>query len=555
MEDWREKLSSIITDNDISEEPIHENSFWESIIDSVLVQDSGVAKKGIFLTDFSPDDVNDFIKMLNSIRPEYHRNDLGILLEEKINNWCVEHPTRCPYEPFLWALKITDGYIGSIQHNAKPQPWKIEAVCKAMLSIWSKEPVYFDIIKNIITTWDWYQPVHVAIALYGEINDINDDETDKYICEHWLFRLPYYESAFNTLIKKRKTKNNIQALMYFVSQDKQTDLNNAKIQITKRNKDALSFYIRHASKDECAIAHTYYIDSLYNCSRNARIVFEEIFNESSETAVPEHIRKWQNISNSGSSNDLNRLKIELFNMFENNDRQIITLAGRSGNHQLISELLEIIDNREFSFKTQFIFKAMLDVVSGCVEYRNYIQSKLTPELLSQDTLSDKEFVYCCTCCCLEKNSLDLVNRLIKEFYMKGIGGLNAKYLFLYMKTIYPEKYNKCIDEIVALCSNDIHTSINLINNCSKVCDVKTQQLYPVAFDKVCDQLMTVICAEGSDALRCARTLLALYDRIVTPNNRSRYYQSLQKIMETKSHFLESAREQANKKIIEIYKGV
>lgn len=553
MEDWREKLSSIITDNEISEEPILGNGFWEGVIDSVLVQDSGVAKKSIFLTEFSPDDVNDFIKILKSIRPEYHRNDLGVLLEKEINNWCVEHPTRCPYEPFLWALKITDGYIGSIQYNASPQTWRIEEVCKSMMSIWSKEPIYFNIIKNIILTWDWYQPVHVALALYGELNDINDDETDKYICEHWLLRLPYSGSAFNTLIKKRKTKNNIQALMNFVSQDQQTELNNAKIQITRRNRDALSFYIRHTSQDEYAIAHTYYNDSLYNCSRNARIVFEEIFNEVSETSIPEYIKKWKKISNSGSSNDLNRLKIEIFNMFENNDRQIITLAGRSGDHQLISEVLDIIEHREFSFKTQFIFKAMLDVVAGCGEYRNYIQSKLTPELLSQDTLSNKEFVYCCAYCCLGKNNL--VNRLIKEFYTKGIGGLNAKYLFLHMKTIYPEQYNKCIDEIVASCSNDIPGSINLINNCSKVCDAKTQQLYPIAFDKICDQLMTEICAEGSDALRCAKTLLSLYDSIVTPNNRSRYYQNLQKIIETKSHLLESAREQANKKIIEVYMGV
>ena len=88
-----------------------------------IEKDSGIEKTRIFLSDFSENDVDYFIDFLKANAPNLHRNNLEELIIGRLNNWIINNPDACPIEPFLWALKNTDNYIGSVQNNANPQPW------------------------------------------------------------------------------------------------------------------------------------------------------------------------------------------------------------------------------------------------------------------------------------------------------------------------------------------------------------------------------------------------------------------------------------------------
>lgn len=544
MIDWKDKLREADFGQDEYEDNYEEN--FRSLIDSAMKQDSGITEDKIFLTDFSIDDVNDFINILKSNPTENHRYDLEKVLENEILNWCKEHPERCPYEPFLWAIKISDGYVGSIQYNAVPQLWKIEAVCKAMLSVWDNK--YISIIKNIITTWDWYQPVHIALLLYGERTDVNDEDTDNFIRTHWLRRTMYYQVAFDALCKKKKTLENIQALMFFVSQDTHTDLNNALITITKKMRNNMKYYILNSSEDEYAMELTYYKDRQSQFSKKAKLWCAEVFNEGlNDNDIIQFIRKWtpSELSDYNKESELER---NLYRFFEMDNTKVITLAGKSGNSLFISAVLNLIEQKDFGFATQFYFKNIMLTAAVCPEYSEFIEKKYS--LADNQYLNDEDFIYGCAYCYV--HNPEILYRLISVYYLNGTGNNNAKYLFSALRIKYSEQFIAAIKKITDQCLNSLTLSMTLISNCGNIYDHKSYHLYPIDFDKICKKLLEEICLEGSSAPRCASILMDLYEHIVTYTNRARYYDDLQKILETKSHLLKDARTRANKKIIQIY---
>ena len=133
------------------------------------------------------------------------------------------------------------------------------------------------VLNNVLTNWDWYQPIHVMLYVYKRLTQLNDEAIDKYIRDNLMYRALYSEAAFFCLCDKKKTEENIKALMRFVSQDAQRDLNMSEIQITKRMLSMVEKYLRESSQSEFAVAQTYYTDELFSCGRKARAHFDGIF--------------------------------------------------------------------------------------------------------------------------------------------------------------------------------------------------------------------------------------------------------------------------------------
>lgn len=537
--------------NDESENTHKETTIsdYSEFIDSALGYESDITEAHVFITHFSPNDVNDFINLLkkqpvNNTRFKEHLKD-GILY------WCSDHNGACPYEPFLWALKLTDNYVGSIQNNANPQPWKVNAVGEALLSVWVQDSVYMDVLRNVLETWDWYQPVHVMLNLYQRLTSVNDPQLDKRIREHWLYRALYSNSAFNCLCEKKKTKENIQAILQFVSQDVQKDKNMAEIQITNRMRNSVRDYVLNSSKEEYAIAKTYFNDSLHNCSRRARLFFEELFysdDDHTDEEIKDFLHTWDEQT---SDDELRIMKHKLSKTLDENADKVIANAALTKNQLLINEVIKLVDNQDFGFNTQFKLREMLKSVNICSEYADYITRK-HEENKSQYS-DDKSFIYGCAYCQL--GHLEVMPKLFDAHYLSKIGVHNGRYIFADIRLKFPNQFNEQIERLTASCLTDINAAVSLVSSCASIYNERNSSTYPVAFDKVCNYLLSEALRENNSSARYANLLMDLYERIAVLSNRNRYRDQLEKLAGTKSPALQPARNRAIKKIRELYRAI
>ena len=511
-------------------------------------QDSGVTETRVFVTQFSPNDVNDFKSFLINHPPHSHRYNLETLLKEHLNDWCYDHPGECPYEPFLWALKVTDNYVGSLQNNAMPQPWIVAAVGNALSIVWNDDnPQFMLVLRNVLNGWDWYQPVHVVLYLYKCLSAVNDEDVDRCVREQWLYRALYSMTAFDCLCAKKKSKENIKALMRFVGQDIQRDSNMAEIQITRKMRLAMNSYIQSASENEYAWAKTYYMDSLYNCSRKARQSFEEVFSANGvDDEMQRFISEWKF---DHTESEIRALKKKLGNLFEKDAVGVISEAASSKSNKLISEVLKLAEEQELTFHTQFSVRAILNNARINRDYCDFIVRKF--EQFGSDFTNDRSFIYGCAFCQL--GHPEILADLFRAHYLLSVGLVNGRYLFSDLRSCYSKQFNDQIEKITNICLSDEDSALTLVSSCSKIYTTKNVTTYPVAFDKVCNMLLIKVLDETSESARYASALMDLYERIVSAQNRGRYRDPLQKIaLGTHAFALENARHRAKKLIRSIY---
>lgn len=516
-----------------------------------IEQDSGITEVHVFVTQFSSSDVSDFALLLTENSPFQHRYNLESILTQYLADWCYDHLDECPYEPFLWALKITDNYIGSLQNNLTPQPWVIEAVGNALLSVWNDTAEDFvAVLQNVLCTWDWYQPIHVMLYLYQCLESVNNEVIDKRIREHWLYRALYSTTAFNCLCHKKKTKENIETLLRFISQDTQKDLNMAEIQITQKMRMTMGKYIYNTSKEEYAWAKTYYMDNLYNCSKKARQEFEEIFEDDDIAAeLQSFLLEWKN---DHVETEIKVLKKKLSNLFQKDAIRVISEVALSNSNILICEVLNQIAQQENIFNIQFSVKAMIKSVNVCRQYHEFILNKY--EELNHDFLDDISFIYGCAFC--QMGHPEILADLFKAHYLRSIGLINGRYIFADVRKCYIRQFNDQVEKVTEECLADEESALALILSCSKIYYSRNANTYPIAFNKICEMLLSKVLAETSGCTRYASALMDLYERIVNTQNRGRYKDALQNIaLRTHIFILEDARCRAKKLLTEVYRAL
>lgn len=551
--DYKEKLK--ILSEQLKQQEMDVYAGKEDLLPSIpdpfgvaVEQDTGITEAKVFITRFSENDVNDFLYFFSKIIPVQHRYDLESFLREILADWCYDHPGDCPYEPFLWALKMTDNYIGSLQNNAIPQPWIVEAVGNALSSVWDdKNRQFMHVLQNVLNSWDWYQPVHAMLCLYQCLNDVNDEKIDKCIREQWLNRALYSTAAFHCLCKKKKTSENIHVLMRFVSQDIQKDINMVEIQITRKMREEMITYLQNATEEEYALAKTFYTDSLFNCSKRARGNFDLVFHTTGpDDPVKKFICEWKACH---TESEKRALKRKLHNLFQKDADNVIVQIAVSELSDLIGEVLNLVEQQGIEFETQFWVKAIVKNANVCIEYYDFIIRKF--EECGSEIIDDKSFIYGCAFCQL--GHPELLNKLFTAIYLQSVGLKNGGYIFLDLRTGYSKQFNEQIANITNLCLTDMNAAFTLIMSCSKIYNAKNVTLYPVAYDKVCNMLLGQVIKENENAARYASALMDLYERIVIVSNRGRYGESLQKIaVGTHNLALESARNRATKLIISVY---
>ena len=337
--------------------------------------ESDLSERRIFVTDFLPGDVEDFLKnLLEKYKPtQNNKKSLSVIFTRYFENWQNEHRKSCFYEPFLWALKCRDNYIGSLRNNADPQPWLVEFLGDLLYKQWKDTPDFMKVLENVITNWEWYQPVHIMLYVYRKLANVNEESLDKHIRENLLYRSLFSTSAFFCLCEKKKSRENIKALMFFVSKEEQDSTGFTKIQITKKMREGVEKYIKNLSDSEFDVAQTYYTDEMRSCSRKARKFYDDIFfpNPSIESEISDLANEWRANENKEYSA---LYKSRLAALLDKDNKQVIRVTANSRCESMIDSLLTIIDERQFDFYTQLILREMAGY-AGCEKYTAYIKNK------------------------------------------------------------------------------------------------------------------------------------------------------------------------------------
>ncbi len=512
----------------------------------LLEEDSGITETRVFVTEFSPGDVEYFMELLSSTPPQQHRYDLENILARDLKDWCWHHDQQCPYEPFLLALKATDGFLGSLTGELNTRA--LRAVGGALYQVWDDEdPLYRKVLRNVLTNWDWYQPAHAMLALYENLTSVNEDEIDQVIREKWLYRALYSITAYYCLCRKRKSTENIRALMNFVSQDSQRDMNRTEITVGNKLQGEMKPYFENASEEEFAVGKTFYTDALYNCSRNARRIFDEIFGPGGSGEVDKIISEWKQADTDGKK-ILHRSLRAMFQKDSNTASEIIDKAGHSDMPDLIRAAVEITEQQEFSFETQFYLREMAKYAGFCEAYAQYVTRK--HEECRGEIKDDESFVYGCAFCLM--GHPEMISGLFEALFLNSLGQTNGRYIFFSIRNVYLNQFTEQVEALVSQCLEDNEKALSLVLACSKIYSSRNAVAYPASFDRVCEQLLSLVKLENTDSPRCASALMDLYERIVNYQNRSRYERSLQAIIGTEAPSLHTARQRAAGKVRAVY---
>lgn len=516
---------------------------------------------GLFTTTFTQGDVDDFLSFFMKNPAVPSRQYLGSLVTQVLTQWFRDNPTRCPYEPFLWALKIHDNYVGSIKGAPIPDYTLLDPVAEALKSKWI--PEYASILKNIIINWDWYQPIHVALKLYELLDDFNDSEIDEKISRHWLYNYMYSNNAFKCLLKKKKTDQNIIAIMDYISRDSYDD---KRIEIYKGTRKSFVYYARSMTPEEDRFAYSYYRNALNYCSRKARQeAFEQVWATGDgegemSTMLSKLIATYRTakstVAKQDAAHDFRTFCLD--GIQKPQEGKFSYIIQETVEDELIREVIDVFDKTEITFSTQHILKEMLK--SPSQHYRDYISKKF--QRLCRSGITNVEGLLYASAYC-NSGHPELLNEILNSFFVEGKGFIRTyagqsidvvRYIVFSLRNIYSEQYNDAIEKIVRKCLADETNEISLalVNNCKKIFSQSTITCYPIAFDQVLDFLVMAVKNSDANAPRYATAVLGVIERISSVANRNRYYDILMTIHRTVTPQLINARREANQIITRLF---
>ena len=476
----------------------------------------------IFVSEFTESDIDYFLTCLDKVPSDAPGNSVRDNLISCISRWIMDNPQGSCYEVFLWALKIHDNYVGTIKGGAVPDSRKMSQVVDALSTVWdSNNTLLLQTIKNVLSKWTWFQPIHVCLALYGKLSkeqEVKDEEIDELIRTNWLKRALYTRTAFFCLCDLIPSQENIKAIMEYIKVDRFLDDTETPIEITKPIRKAAKYYLVGLDKELMSWAKSYYRDAMKNCSRASREVFSDIFEEGPGSETPELeliVSKWAKSSSSEKQVLLSKFKV-LFTA----ERSQVSVLERLPSGQLVDAALSIIDTQGDLFQQQFTYMALIS--ANRQEYRQYIFTK-AEQLSSSGVKNDEWFVACCAASILGKT--EYISDLCKEIFTNGTGATKGQFIFNQIRTRYINQFNDALTEIIRASENSLEMANSVILNCVKIYK-RSITYYPIVFDRLAMFVLNNSVMNPAANVRYIKNVLDLIDGIANPQNRTRYYDML-----------------------------
>ncbi|RKJ21506.1 hypothetical protein D7X48_03655 [bacterium D16-50] len=185
----------------------------------------------IFCSQFFREDVEYFRNKFKALREVRDTDYLWYSLKEAIEEKIMVDGDRNPIEPYLYALKLEDGCFGTELNGRGPDAGKMEAYVKAVHCIYeqSDKDIFFEVVKHVLVNWEWYQPLHVVIALCGQYPQFQDQEVDDILRSQLLYRKMYSKTTFDALISRPSISNYEELLKYLMTWNNKDVVTEAEI--------------------------------------------------------------------------------------------------------------------------------------------------------------------------------------------------------------------------------------------------------------------------------------------------------------------------------------
>lgn len=511
---------------------------------------------GLFTTEFVSEDVDYFLEFFRSCK-NMSEDALKAQAIRTLTAWIRQNSGKCPYEPFLWALKICDGIVGSINTIPRPNEHTLLPLVNALKEKWC--PGDESVLKNVILNWDWYQPVHVALKLYELMNGIQDSEIDAHIAKVWLYDYMYSKNAYLCLLAKKKTEENIRAIMSFVSHD---GYDEGRIEIDGFVRNKFLEYANAMTTDEDAFAYTYYRSELQNCSRNA---VKDSFgrwteNAPMETGLEHLLNAYRSAKSEADKEAVTRdfSSYCMQHVADTKDRTYTTLIQETREEKLVEQIIDIFSKTNVNSSTQHILGAMYRAQD--LQYHRFIEEQYY--CFCENGIKDsRSLLYASAYCC--DGHPELVGKIVREFYLGGKGFEQpassqrndiARYIVTSIRVPYSRQYYQAIKELIDECLRDRTnaTALELVRNCRDIFSQSTRKRYPRDFDRVFWQLTRAAVQGDVNAPLYATTVVEAISKVAGVERRDEYYKILNTIHQTDAHQLAVARRKANEEIQRLF---
>ena len=543
-------------------------SIPDTFFEDTAADDNSI--EGVFVTKFSPSDVDDFRQILQANPPQKYQKDakanLGKLLTKAIKEWLKAHTnTECFVEPFLWALKETDNYIGSITHgNMMPPPWIVSEVGNSLLEFWKiNNPEFSAVLRNVLLNWDWYQPLHLMMYVYSRLKNYQDEALDRKLRKDWLYRIYYANAVIECLCAKPHTRDNIKALLQFVCADYQKDIlqPTTQIDITHKMRENVRDYLASAEKIFDAYAAECYTAFRPNASKKATQMFDWLFNPGTDpdpsVQVKEFVNRWANVPKD-NTDELQLLEMQL--IYNLNDKETNTLLIQAaGNLPILTErIAKYYSDQRLSFETQFPLLTIAQSSKNIPVYKEFIEKRYQKDgaHLTNETGVQIGCSYCLA------GHPELTEPLARAVFLDGLG-VNCRIIFFKIIPCYSKQFKLAAESIRDDCLKDIQLACRLLTNCAVLYrkDQAVHTNYPIIFDEVCAFVLNMMLEQLENdsnihnAVRYGKVLINHLEKVADVSNRGNYKEMLEKIINIqtkKPAFTHSVKEPARKLYKKLY---
>lgn len=496
-----------------------------------------------FRNPFLPDDIIFFQQRFAN--PLFHTprryEEKKHLLSQILKTWKKNQSANGnPLEPFLYAMKLTDGMIGSASTSADPDPGQLEAFAKALLPYWDTTSAEDTAtICHILVNWDWYQPLHVVIKMYELKSNYTNEEIDDILRNRRLYTPDYASVAFESLCAHPYPLN-VEALLSFITRSRQIAIiTSSEIQVTNRMRDLFHKMYDVINTELQDLIKSLYIEkySSYTDSKS-RVFLDSLLDiKGPIDSMRNHFTQYKNSTGAKKQQHFDYI-VKNWNISDANHRRLC---------QQISDekLLDFVKR-----KIQGLSSPAYGWVLYYLAQNHYVKAlKFVETEFQQTTLKDRQWIACAcasNCMCNNPPLLDIA----EQFFIYGRGYSYKNQLH---QLIRDTKKTKQFREAVLMLYHEITDKPEkwnvFIQSCIEFyCNEYVTATYPLEIDHL---LKKAIAYAASENVMMIFNVLNMIENIMTRSNRDRYRDMLHEIYYEKS-FSDMAHKRARKQLNKCY---
>jgi hypothetical protein len=491
----------------------------------------------IFLTSFKREDVEFFIEAFEDLKSTTRLSPDGMNILEQtltgiINDWIGFDATvrRCPFEPFLYALKAVNGVIFTLKDT--PNEMLVKAYARVLESYWEAgSDEHTQIVKNILSNWDWGQPVFVAIGMYACHTQDNDPEIDEIMLKRLLYTRLYAEAAYVCLANRPGGINSARALIDYIREDSHPALNTkTPIEVTNSMKRELKGYLKNIDPDIYRELAEEYTETIKHksISKNGRKCLDSIFKvrKPQPSSFNDILKEYPSIPADEKETFAVRLRLA-YSESRREDNDALT---RIDDPELLETVIGIVEDSSKN-SGSMIFALMSFAKSKFEPARDYITQKYA----GLDIKNPRWLEYACAAS-MAGDSVAL-DYIFEQFFFKGASTAEQNRGFV-MRCFLRENKNDAGPAMKKLFDKVIHSpemQPPFLIACLELFKNRdfSEKFYPEVFDGVWRDMTAKALMRKPPDTRTLSYIVDLVSYVANNSNKSSYEKMLTEISITK----------------------